>query len=163
MDKGIKAEDLVCMMPSTTTVYSVRRVQQECDCKLCCGLCEACVHMCTCTCIDSAVDSTVCKHVHIVHMTELSERTQFPSTRHSLQSPLLKLIPSMLIFRVRLLNRHHPQLLNSNRIFLYWLQTITEDTSDVAILKAGISHVTSFSFKFKAHHGSASARVIQSI
>ena len=94
MDKGIKAnksEDLVCMMPSTTTVYSVRRVQQECDCKLCCGLCEACVHMCTCTCIDSAVDSTVCKHVHIVHMTELSERTQFPSTRHSLQSPFIEI------------------------------------------------------------------------
>ena len=54
-------------------IHTVKKLAEECDCKLICGHCKACVHMYTCTCMDSLIHATVCKHSHIAHMENVSE------------------------------------------------------------------------------------------
>ena len=55
---------------SRDVTYTIHRVVAECSCKLRCHSCSACIHMYTCSCVDSAIHSTVCKHCHLVHMTD---------------------------------------------------------------------------------------------
>jgi hypothetical protein len=49
--------------------YILQLVQEECDCPLKCSTCNACIHMYTCTCLDATLHNTVCKHIHLLHMT----------------------------------------------------------------------------------------------
>jgi len=49
--------------------YAVHRLLQACDCKLHCRSCGSCTHMYSCSCMDSAIHHTVCKHVHLVHIS----------------------------------------------------------------------------------------------
>ena len=51
------------------TFYILQQPQQECDCPLCCSMCNACVHVYTCTYMDATLHSTVCKRMHLLHMT----------------------------------------------------------------------------------------------
>ena len=44
--------------------------QCKSNCKLACGTCKACIHMYTCTCTDFLIHNTICKHIHLVHMSE---------------------------------------------------------------------------------------------
>ena len=50
--------------------YTVSLSVPSCYCQLKCRTCAACVHMYTCTCVDYAVHYTVCKHVHLVHLSK---------------------------------------------------------------------------------------------
>ena len=41
----------------------------EFECKLLCSTCQICPHMYSCTCLDFTLHSTVCKHIHLIHMS----------------------------------------------------------------------------------------------
>lgn len=51
------------------TYYILQQLQETCSCKLNCSVCHACVHMYLCTCMDATIHNTVCKHVHLLHMS----------------------------------------------------------------------------------------------
>ena len=131
--------------------------------KLRCGFCKACTHMYNCSCVDSAVHSTVCKHVHIVHMSESiaststsdsvahSECSQLSSTQQNLQSPFID--ANCCNDNVTELELPHQPLSVSNSsvaklkqdmtMHINEVQAIVDSTSDCAVLKAGASHITS--------------------
>ena len=48
--------------------YTVKLINDTCDCRLRCSTCKVCVHLYSCTCMDSMLHATVCKHVHLVKM-----------------------------------------------------------------------------------------------
>ena len=50
--------------------YSVQKQLEACSCKLRCKACDICVHQYTCTCIDYILHSTICKHIHLVKMSD---------------------------------------------------------------------------------------------
>lgn len=52
--------------------YMVMKLEDNCTshCKVVCSTCHACIHMYTCTCTDFLIHNTVCKHIHLVHMSE---------------------------------------------------------------------------------------------
>ena len=54
-------------------MYVVNTLDQEhADyiCRVTCNdVCEVCVQMYSCSCVDYALHYTVCKHVHLVHIT----------------------------------------------------------------------------------------------
>ena len=56
--------------------YVIEQQKQDCDCQLSCSICHACVHMYTCTCMDATLHNTVCKHVHLVHMSVCEKGTE---------------------------------------------------------------------------------------
>ena len=56
-------------------MHTVKKLTEDCDCKLTCGHCKACVHMYACTCMDSLIHATVCKHCHIAHMENIREES----------------------------------------------------------------------------------------
>ena len=45
--------------------YTVKLMQETCDCNFHCSTCRACIHMYSCSCIDSTLHTTVCKHAHL--------------------------------------------------------------------------------------------------
>ena len=59
----------VCSQTRAEVTYRVQQHQKHCDCKLRCKSCSGCVHMYSCTCLDASLHATVCKHMHLVHMT----------------------------------------------------------------------------------------------
>ena len=58
---------------STEKCYSVRRVCNNCECKLCCSICNIYVHSYSCTCMDYLIHDTICKHIHLVKMWTISK------------------------------------------------------------------------------------------
>ena len=56
-------------------MHTVKKLTEDCDCKLTCGHCKACIHMYACTCMDSLIHATVCKHCHIAHMENIREES----------------------------------------------------------------------------------------
>ena len=53
---------------STQQSYLVRKIGDECSCKLCCRDCNICVHTYSCTCMDYLLHNTICKHIHLLKM-----------------------------------------------------------------------------------------------
>ena len=57
--------------------YIVEKLQDSsCQCQILCNFCGVCAHQYSCTCIDAVLYSTVCKHVHLV---VLSNQDYHPS------------------------------------------------------------------------------------
>ncbi|XP_030017106.1 uncharacterized protein LOC115437873 isoform X2 [Sphaeramia orbicularis] len=52
--------------------YEVRRVNDDCTCKVLCTKCNVCFHKYTCTCADYLLHNYMCKHCHAVHMSQMT-------------------------------------------------------------------------------------------
>lgn len=53
--------------------YNVSKVQEICNvenCKLKCLICDICTHIFTCECPDFIIRSNICKHIHIIVLSE---------------------------------------------------------------------------------------------
>ena len=63
--------------------YMVRKLEEHCksNCKVVCGTCNACIHLYTCTCTDFLIHNTVCKHIHLVHMSQNTCVSETDSTK----------------------------------------------------------------------------------
>ena len=59
----------VASVKSPSHFYTIAKMQENCNCKVCCAECQICPHSYTCSCMDSLLHTTICKHVHLVHMT----------------------------------------------------------------------------------------------
>ena len=50
----------------------------QCTCHLRRSKCRVCPHAYYCLCLDATLHATVCKHVHLVHMTQRGRTIQLP-------------------------------------------------------------------------------------
>ena len=66
------SEWMVQSQSQLKTQYIVKRSKDVhvCDCHVSCKSCGVCTQLYTCTCLDSTLHSTVCKHIHLVVITE---------------------------------------------------------------------------------------------
>lgn len=153
----LQVEELVWKVPSASkegVFYTVCRVTQSCDCKLRCGFCGTCIHMYNCSCIDSAIHSTVCKHSHLVqlhvtgacesHMAHTQDDSQYGSHSSSQPDNSLDYFAQVLSSdKVSPSQQQVKSLKNEMTVLLNQVQTMSGDTNDCEVLKAGIEHVRS--------------------
>ena len=141
----------VCSSSQSNTKYVVRRLNENCDCKLRCASCAVCVHMYTCSCVDSAVHSTACKHTHVVHMRSCE------GARGSAIEVSSSLLPENCTEEIQTLQHLSHTLQQQNPIgnvpinglklkfqgLIHQLDSLANDTTECDTLKAGIAHLTS--------------------
>ena len=76
MKKGIKATKsgenwIVTSEKDPLLTYTVKPEATTCNnCQLHCSKCGICIHQHSCTCIDAITHTTVCKHMHLVHLSQ---------------------------------------------------------------------------------------------
>ena len=92
-DGILSVSDGIWQMKPTTpqqAYYLVEKKLDNCSCKLRCRSCDVCVHMFSCTCMDFLIHSTVCKHIHLVRMSSLSQNQSRDehSSSHPESTPL---------------------------------------------------------------------------
>ena len=92
-DGILSVSDGIWQMKPTTpqqAYYLVEKKLDNCSCKLHCRSCDVCVHMFSCTCMDFLIHSTVCKHIHLVRMSSLSQNQSRDdhSSSHPESTPL---------------------------------------------------------------------------
>ena len=60
--------------------YTVLKQPNQCTCHLRCSKCRVCPHAYSCSCLDATLHATVCKHVHLVHMTQRARTVPVPDS-----------------------------------------------------------------------------------
>ena len=68
----LNTEWTVQSISMTNTYHTVKRQMDSCNCHLICKSCRVCTHQFTCTCLDSTLRLTVCKHIHLVVIAEIT-------------------------------------------------------------------------------------------
>ena len=64
----------------TDLEYTVLKQPNQCTCHLRCSKCRVCPHAYSCSCLDATLHATVCKHVHLVHMTQCARIIPVPDS-----------------------------------------------------------------------------------
>lgn len=54
----------------------MKKINDECDCKIKCHFCGACAHMYKCDCRLYRLKFIVCPHIHICHINEQSDEEE---------------------------------------------------------------------------------------
>ena len=67
------------MVNSTTEKkkqYKIIKNEDECTCRIICRICKICPHTYTCECMDALLHATICKHIHLIHITNTTSSTK---------------------------------------------------------------------------------------
>ena len=122
-------------------LYTIRKLTDQCDCKMRCSSCGICIHMYSCTCMDATIHTTICKHIHYIHM---SITITMPS--HTMDAGSTSTCDDNAVnaeYFSRILSSgsstHQTKLqLHSG---IYRLQELTHQCTNNSILKAALGHV----------------------
>jgi len=69
------------------TTYTIRLVEESCDCRIVCSQCSTCMHKYSCTCIDASIRWNMCKHIHLLCRKLRSSLTDKDCTDITSSSP----------------------------------------------------------------------------
>ena len=118
---------------NSAITYTVRQQETCVNCKLRCSHCHACIHQYSCTCMDSLTHTTVCKHIHLVHMSNNRDLLPVPAVNEEEQHNYYANILS----KEKNLSTHH-QLQESRRTELHELLALLPSlTNQKALTELG--------------------------
>ena len=127
----LNTEWTVQSISMTNTYHTVKRQMDSCNCHLICKSRRVCTHQFTCTCLDSTLRSTVCKHIHLIVIAEITPskltcRRRSTSPTASIQSKFAG------IFRTQYSNdKELLAVKDTIQSMMYELQVLTHNCRDI--------------------------------